>query len=1095
MANNDWINGYLEAIINTGERLDGYRSDGYRSDGPARTAAASQNVLSAAKYFVNEVTGSDDAAIYRTWVKANATKYPQEKGNRMEYLCWRVWHVARQKKKLAWEDAQRMTRSRFGRRNRRQIKDEDFSEDLSEGERSEAQAGTPSSDGGSTSSLTAMIHAESQNAVGGTGRLYIVLVSLHGLVRGDNLELGRDSDTGGQVKYVVEFARALAKMPEVYRVDLLTRQICDPSVDSSYGEPTEMLASALPDENDEVGESSGAYIVRIPCGPRDQYIRKELLWPHIQEFVDGALAHIVHMTKILGEQLNGVGGQKLWPYVIHGHYADAGDAASLLSGSLNVPFVMTGHSLGRNKLEQLLKQNRLSRGSINNLYKIQRRLEAEEYSLDAAEMVITSTKQEIEEQWGLYDGFDVTTERKLRIRTQRGLDTYGRFMPRMHVITPGMDFSNVKVQELDGEGDANGFIMSELSPSSPRGKSPAIVQEIMRFFSNPHKPMILALARPDPKKNLTTLISAFGESKKLRELANLTLIMGNRDDIETMSSSNANVLMQILKLVDKYDLYGHVAYPKHHKQSEVPDIYKLAAVTKGVFINPALVEPFGLTLIEAAAHGLPIVATKIGGPVDIIKALRNGLLINPHEKEDITDALLKLMMDRKFWNDCRQNGLKNIHKFSWPAHCRAYLSHIALCRMRHPEWQDDNFVDEHTALEYERDSLTEFDANNISLRLSMDGAHDIFVWMDKADFPYFPMASAASNFKRLHESFNGGPYMNGCHNMKNGHWENPIERGFGEDKPAETFQSKVNMFRRRKHLVVLAVDSYDEATGKPTRKLLKIIQYFLKSFRSDNFSWRAIGFILSTSLTGSETVEFLTSGGISVHDFDCLICASGSELFFPILPQDGAQNTSGVHLYPDPYYKEHIEYRWGGEGLKKFINSIPKLVVENEDMLGALVEDKDRSNSHNFAYKTINKKMAPCVDSLRSTLRGKGYRNHVMYCQQESKLHILPLLASRSQALRYLFVRYEYDVARMFVVVGETGDTDYEELLAGTHKTIILSGVVEGGSERLLRGPGNYTRDDIVPVDSPNIVKTGGDDSHSVMKAFEKVGLNLYMKK
>jgi sucrose-phosphate synthase len=69
------------------------------------------------------------------------------------------------------------------------------------------------------------------------------------------------------VKYVVEFARALALMPEVYRVDLLTRQICDPEVDWSYGEPTEMLSTGM-NYDDEGGESSGAYIVRIPCGPR-----------------------------------------------------------------------------------------------------------------------------------------------------------------------------------------------------------------------------------------------------------------------------------------------------------------------------------------------------------------------------------------------------------------------------------------------------------------------------------------------------------------------------------------------------------------------------------------------------------------------------------------------------------------------------------------------------------------------------------------------------------------------------------------------------------------------------------------------------------
>lgn len=60
--------------------------------------------------------------------------------------------------------------------------------------------------------------------------------------------------------------------------------------------------------------------------------------------------------------------------------------------------------------------------------------------------------------------------------------------------------------------------------------------------------------------------------------------MGNRDAIDEMSATNASVLISILKLIDKYDLYGHVAYPKHHKQSEVPDIYRLAAKSKVLFL-------------------------------------------------------------------------------------------------------------------------------------------------------------------------------------------------------------------------------------------------------------------------------------------------------------------------------------------------------------------------------------------------------------------------------------------------------------------------------------------------------------------------------
>ncbi len=63
-----------------------------------------------------------------------------------------------------------------------------------------------------------------------------------------------------------------------------------------------------------------------------------------------------------------------------------------------------------------------------------------------------------------------------------------------------------------------------------------------------------------------------------------TLIMGNRDDIDQMSGSNGMVLTTALKLIDKYDLYGQVAYPKHHKQFDVPEIYRLAAKTKVCFI-------------------------------------------------------------------------------------------------------------------------------------------------------------------------------------------------------------------------------------------------------------------------------------------------------------------------------------------------------------------------------------------------------------------------------------------------------------------------------------------------------------------------------
>jgi sucrose-phosphate synthase len=51
-------------------------------------------------------------------------------------------------------------------------------------------------------------------------------------------------------------------------------------------------------------------------------------------------------------------------------------------------------------------------------------------------------------------------------------------------------------------------------------------------------------------------LQAFGEHMMLRELANLVLIMGNRDNIDSMAAGSQKVLLQVMKQVDGYDLYG-----------------------------------------------------------------------------------------------------------------------------------------------------------------------------------------------------------------------------------------------------------------------------------------------------------------------------------------------------------------------------------------------------------------------------------------------------------------------------------------------------------------------------------------------------------
>ena len=76
-------------------------------------------------------------------------------------------------------------------------------------------------------------------AVDSADGLYICLISAHGLIRGENPELGRDADTGGQVLYVLELARALSRHPDVGRVELMTRQILSTNIAHEYGDHLE----------------------------------------------------------------------------------------------------------------------------------------------------------------------------------------------------------------------------------------------------------------------------------------------------------------------------------------------------------------------------------------------------------------------------------------------------------------------------------------------------------------------------------------------------------------------------------------------------------------------------------------------------------------------------------------------------------------------------------------------------------------------------------------------------------------------------------------------------------------------------------------
>jgi sucrose-phosphate synthase len=447
--------------------------------------------------------------------------------------------------------------------------------------------------------------------------LYIQLYNIHGLIRGTNLELGRDADTGGQTKYVLELAYALSSSDRVRKVEIITRKIKDKNVSNDYSVPIEKI-------NDKLS------IVRLRCGG-SKYIRKELLWDSLEEFTDKTIKFI----KSSGDL----------PDIIHGHYADAGYVCSRLTKFFGIPFIQTGHSLGRLKKHNLMI-NGVKEEDIEKKLKISKRIAAEEDMIFYADRVITSTNQEISDQYGMYKNTNAD---------------------KFFVIPPGVDLDKFYPYSQKREWNDEETAVRN-----------SIRDELWKFFTNMYKPLILLICRPDKRKNISGLIEAFGENKELQEKANLAIYAGIRKDIQNMEEGGREVLTEMLLLLDKYNLYGKMAIPKKHDfEMEVPEMYRIAAETRGVFVNSAYTENFGLTLIEAASVGLPVVSTDNGGPHDIINNLNNGILVDVAESKNISQAIYKIIDDGELWKTYSINGVNNVDKFySWDAHTNTYLNLI-----------------------------------------------------------------------------------------------------------------------------------------------------------------------------------------------------------------------------------------------------------------------------------------------------------------------------------------------------------------------------------------------------------------------------------
>lgn len=486
----------------------------------------------------------------------------------------------------------------------------------------------------------------------------IAIISPHGYF-GQGKVLGRP-DTGGQIVYILDQVRAL----EQEMRDRLDEQGLD--IDPVIVVLTRLIpeseGTTCHERVEGIAGTQNSYILRVPFRGADggvipQWISRFEIWPYLERYADDC------SRELLAE----LGGR---PDLIVGNYSDGNLVATLMSHKLGVTQCNIAHAL--EKAKYLFSDLYWQQNEPNYHFSCQ--FTADLIAMNAADFIITSTYQEIagtEENPGQYESYSTFTMPNL-YRVINGIDAYD---PKFNIVSPGADpeiyfpaaETDRRFTHLHEEIDR--LVYGEGIPDRSRG-----------VLADRDKPVILTIARLDRIKNLTGLVRMYGGNPELREKANLLVVGGHVNPGNSSDGEEIEQIHLMHHLYGEYSLDHQVRWLGVHLDKQVAgELYRYIADRRGIFVQPALFEAFGLTVIEAMVSGLPTFATRFGGPMEIIEDNISGFHIDPNYEEASAARLLEFFSrcgeDPDYWQRIARGGLERVRaRYTWKLYAERMMT-------------------------------------------------------------------------------------------------------------------------------------------------------------------------------------------------------------------------------------------------------------------------------------------------------------------------------------------------------------------------------------------------------------------------------------
>ena len=486
----------------------------------------------------------------------------------------------------------------------------------------------------------------------------VVILSPHGYFGQANV-LGLP-DTGGQIVYILDQVKAL----EHEMRDRLEEQGLD--IEPKILVVTRLIPEAphgttCNQRLESIAGTRNAAILRVPFrGSNDevipQWISRFEIWPYLERFS-------IEVEKELLAELG------VRPDLIVGNYSDGNLVATLLSQRLHVTQCNIAHALEKTKYlmsDLYWREN-------EQQYHFSCQFTADLIAMNAADFIITSTYQEIagrEDSVGQYESYSAFTMPGL-YRVVQGMDP---FDPKFNIVSPGADAqvyfpyteSSRRLTKLVDEIEA---MIYQEDFSGARGR-----------LADRSKPLLFTMARLDRIKNIAGLVEWYGQSQALREQVNLVVVAGYIDAAQSTDAEEQQQIAHMHELMDRYQLDGDMRWlGLRLEKNFTGELYRYVADRRGAFVQPALFEAFGLTVIEAMTSGLPTFATWYGGPLEIIENGESGFHIDPNHGDRaaviIAEFFSRCRDEPDYWQRISDGAVQRVRRrYTWELYAERMMT-------------------------------------------------------------------------------------------------------------------------------------------------------------------------------------------------------------------------------------------------------------------------------------------------------------------------------------------------------------------------------------------------------------------------------------